>query len=129
VLANWFVCNICSYDQIQHQAQLSGTKLSRGTTADWLSYFREVCLKVIARETPKFTGGAGLTVDIDESKFGKRKYNKCRLVKGQWVIGGICQETKDVFLAVCPENKRDSTTLIDTIDVCQGAPSNITFTL
>jgi len=38
----------------------------------------------------------GLTVKVDKSKFGKRKY-KGRLVEGQWVIGGICRETGDIF--------------------------------
>ena len=61
-------------------------------------------------------GGTGLTVEIDESKFGKRKYNKGRLVEGQWVVGGICRETGDVFLAVCPNNKRDAETLLDIIE-------------
>jgi len=116
MLASLFVSDVSSYDQIQYQAQLTDTKLSRGTIADWLSYFREVCLEIIARETPKLIGGAGFTVEIDESKFGKRKYNKGRLVEGQWVIGGICGETKDVFLAVCPENKRDAATLIDIVE-------------
>ena len=54
-----------------------------------------------------------MTVEFDESKFGRRKYNKGRLVEGQWVLGGICCETKDVFLAVCPNNKRDAPTLLD----------------
>ncbi|KAI9103766.1 hypothetical protein DFS34DRAFT_590183 [Phlyctochytrium arcticum] len=34
-------------------------------------------------------GGPGTIVGIDESKFGKRKYNKGRRVEGQWVFGGI----------------------------------------
>jgi len=38
-----------------------------------------------ARETPKFTGGAGFTVEIDDSKYGKRKYNKGEMVESQWV--------------------------------------------
>jgi len=33
---------------------------------------REVCLETIVKETPKLIGGAGLTVEIDESKFGKK---------------------------------------------------------
>jgi len=116
VLANLFVSNICSYEQIRYQAQLTDTTLSQGTIADWLSYFCEVCLETVSRETPKLIGGAGLTVEVDESKFGKHKYNKGRLVEGQWVVGGICRETKDIFLAVCRENKRDAPTLIDIIE-------------
>ena len=89
-------------------------RLNWETVADWLTYFREICLETIARETPKLIGGAGCTVD--ESKFGKSKYNKGRLVEGQWVVVGICGETKDVFLALCPNNKRDASTLIDIIE-------------
>ena len=81
----------------------SESQLSKAAVADWLSFCREACLETIARETPKLLVGLGLTVEVDESKFGKKKYNKGRLVEGQWVIGGICRETGDVFLAVCPE--------------------------
>jgi len=42
-------------------------------------------------------------VEVDERKFGKRKYNKRTMIEGQWVVGGICRETKDVFLAICPD--------------------------
>jgi len=70
LLVNLFCANITSYEQIQYQGQLSEKKLSFSTIADWLSYCREVCLEIIARETPILIGGAGLTVKIDESKFG-----------------------------------------------------------
>jgi len=56
-----------------------------------------------------------MTVEVDESKFGKRKYNKGRVVEGQWVLGGICRETNDVFLALCQDNKHDAPTLLDLI--------------
>lgn len=38
-------------------------------------------------------GGPGRTVEIDESKFGKRKYHRGKRVDGVWVFGGIERET------------------------------------
>ena len=43
-------------------------------------------------------GGPNTIVEIDEGKFGKRKYNRGRLVDGQLVLGGLCRETKECFL-------------------------------
>jgi len=116
VIINSFCGNICEYSQIRYQAQLGEKRLSFETTADWLSYCREICLEIVARESPKLIGGQGCTVEIDESKFGKRKYNKGRYVEGQWVVGGICRENGDIFLATCPNNKRDAPTLTDIIE-------------
>ena len=58
-------------------------------------------------------GGPGTVVEIDEAKFGKRKYNKGRPVEGTWVLGGICRETGDMFMEVV--EKRDKATLIPII--------------
>ena len=38
--------------------------------------------------------------EIDESKFGKRKYNRGCVIEGQRVLGGICRETKEIFLVI-----------------------------
>ena len=37
--------------------------------------------------------GPGKTVQIDESKVGKRKYHRVHRVEGQWVFGGIEEDT------------------------------------
>jgi len=34
-------------------------------------------------------GGPNKIVDIDESKFGQRKYQKGHAVTGQWVLGSV----------------------------------------
>lgn len=34
-------------------------------------------------------GGRNKIVELDESKIGKRKYNRGQKVEGAWVIGGI----------------------------------------
>ena len=56
-------------------------------------------------------GGPGQIVEIDESKFGKRKFNCGRRVIGKWVIGGVARGSGECFLAECPNNKRDANTL------------------
>ena len=47
-------------------------------------------------------------VEIDESKFGKRKYNVGRVVEGQWVFGGICRETQQFFMVPVPDRTSDT---------------------
>ena len=44
------------------------------------------------RTRPKI-GGPGKVVEIDEAKFGKRKYSRGRMVEGTWILGGIERET------------------------------------
>ena len=34
-------------------------------------------------------GGEIHVVQIDEAHFGHRKYNRGRMIKGQWIFGGI----------------------------------------
>ena len=58
-------------------------------------------------------GGPGTTVEIDESKFGKMKYNRGRKIEGKWVFGGLCRETKACFLV--PVGRRDKETLLPNI--------------
>uniref|UniRef100_A0A1X7TR95 Uncharacterized protein n=1 Tax=Amphimedon queenslandica TaxID=400682 RepID=A0A1X7TR95_AMPQE len=36
---------------------------------------------------PVEIGGPGINVEINESKFGQRKYNRAHLVEGHWVFG------------------------------------------
>src|SRR6516225_4316799 len=51
-------------------------------------------------------GGEGVIVEIDESKFGKRKYHRGHRVEGAWIVGGIERTPeKKVFLARVEDRK------------------------
>ena len=86
---------------------------SSETVCDYKRYCRDICYNIVSEMSSDKIGGPGLTVEIDESKFGKNKYHKGRYMEGQWIFGGICRETKDFF--VVPVPKRDSLTLIPVI--------------
>lgn len=122
--------NKLPYKIAQHESSISSgddsesekiLKTSSETIVDYYKSCKEVCEFGFSLVKKTKIGGPGLTVQIDESKFGKRKYNKGRKVKGQWVLGGICSETNDVFLI--PVDKRDKETLIPLIveNVEQGS--------
>ncbi|KAK9731904.1 hypothetical protein QE152_g13295 [Popillia japonica] len=58
---------------------------------------REVCLEYFMYRPTKL-GGPGIVVEIDESKFGRRKYHKGHRIEGQWVFGGFERGTGRVFM-------------------------------
>jgi len=60
-------------------------------------------------------GGRGHIVEIDESKFGKRKYHRGRRVIGKWIVGRYCRTTGECFLVECTDNKRNHHTLFRLI--------------
>ena len=64
-------------------------------------------------ENSEILGGEGKIVQIDKSKFGKRKYHRGHPVEGQWVFGGIEQDRLKCFLVAV--EKRDKGTLLPII--------------
>jgi transposase-like protein len=59
-------------------------------------------------------GGPNIVVEIDESKFGKRKYNRGHRVEGCWVLGGV-ERTEERKLFVLTVNDRSAETLLQAI--------------
>ena len=90
------------------------SKLSVKTIAKFRNIMGNVFVESVQRNICNSKiGGPGKSVQIDEAKFGKQKYNRGRLVEGTWVLGGICSETGEMFLE--PVKKRDKDTLIPII--------------
>ncbi|GBN89235.1 hypothetical protein AVEN_197865-1 [Araneus ventricosus] len=54
--------------------------VSEPTVVDWKSFCREVCVDRLVKDSKEKIGGVGMIVEIDESKFGKRKYNRGKRV-------------------------------------------------
>ena len=86
------------------------------TAIDYYNYLREVCTISTHRRGDNIIGGEGLTVEIDESKFFCRKYKRGRMLANEkpgegsqqrgWVFGGICRETREVFMVRVPDRTR-----------------------
>lgn len=96
-------------DQAQIRHELG---LATHTGVDWDSFCREVC-EISLMEDSESIGGEGKVVQIDESKFGKRKYHRGHHVEGQWVFGGIENDSRKCFLIAV--EKRDEQTLLPII--------------
>lgn len=62
----------------------------------------------------KYLGGPGIIVEIDESKFGKRKYHRGAHVEGVWVVGGV-ERTAERKVFLITVTNRDSNTMRDII--------------
>ena len=93
-------------------AQLTG--LSENTISDWkILLHTRVADWLIANPSP--IGGPGVIVELEEAKFGKKKYIKRAYREGQWVLGGADRNTGQCFLLPCPGNKRDAPTLLPLI--------------
>ena len=90
-------------------------QVAEHTIVDWCCFCREVCIVFEADHFEKI-GGPGCTVEIDESKFGKRKYNRGRLRDGKWVLGGIERGSDNMFMR--DVHARDAATLLPIIQNC-----------
>lgn len=87
-------------------------RLTDKTLTDWSSFCREVTYDMMVINKTKL-GGYGHIVEIDESKFGRRKHHRGHSVEGQWVFGGYERETGRCFMV--PVENRNATTLLAII--------------
>ena len=86
---------------------------SRQSSVDWGMFCGETCEVLVYMESEAI-GGRGKRVQIDESKFGKPKYHRVHKVEGQWVFGGIEEDSRKCFMVAV--EKRDRETLLPLIE-------------
>ena len=93
-------------EQWQIKQQLG---LGSHTAVDWDMFCRELCEVTLFEDREKL-GGPGKVVQIDESKIGKRKYHRGHVVEGEWVFGGIEEESRKCFI-LCVDDRSEATLL------------------
>ena len=125
LLAYSFVNPTLTYSQVKEQTTVTSDEdeedlETKETSSNTINKFNEIfrhmiCDQMLLDGNNKI-GGAGKTVEVDESLFGKRKYNRgsCK-GRGKWILGGVCRETKDIFMVKCDNNRRDRETLENII--------------
>jgi transposase-like protein len=101
---------------IAHEAEIG--QGSTHTMVDWASFCREICEQHLMDHPMEIGGldqnGMSLTVEIDESKFFHRKYNRGQWREGHWVFGGIERNSGKCFLVEVPD--RTEATLLGIIE-------------
>ena len=111
LLLLWLYCTHNSVSQAAVTASLN-VKTVRGI----FKAIRQCMVEDILDQQQNYKlGGVGEIVEIDESKFGKRKYHRGKRVVGKWVLGGIQRSNGQLFLVECEDNKRDHNTLMRAI--------------
>ena len=87
--------------------------MSCTTATNWTNHFAQlVALDLTAIETK--IGGPDVVVEIDESKFGKRMYNRGHRIEGVWVVGGV-ERTPERRMFVVRVDDRSAQTLMHII--------------
>jgi len=93
------------------------TGFSKESVANWIqNYCQLIELDMQSMpEDDRKVGGPGIIVQIDESKFGKRKYNRGHKVQGVWVVGGVELTEQRKLFAVSTDN-RTAAQLLEIIE-------------
>ncbi len=107
------------------QSIMDFTGCSANTITEWTSIIRDACTQSLTYTTQKI-GGEEIIVEIDETKLGKRKYNRGHRVEGVWCICGI-ERTEAKRCFVIPVENRNADT-IKTIIENYVEPGSIIYT-
>lgn len=91
--------------------------IDRNTASGISDLIREIICESIALNNEMLGGinedGSSKIVEIDESLFFKRKYNRGRIQNGQWFVGGIERNSRKCFIV--PVENRNAITMLNII--------------
>ena len=80
--------------------------INRITVSQYCDLFREAIVYYIEMNSTRIGGydneGNPNVVEIDESLFFRRKYNRDRIQNEQWYVGGIERGTRRCFIVPVP---------------------------
>nr|XP_034193073.1 uncharacterized protein LOC117610143 [Osmia lignaria] len=97
--------------------------ISSSTAVDWTNFCRELMYEWLIKDENQI-GGDVIVVEIDEAKFGRQKYNRGRVIQGQWIFGAIERHSKKFF--VVPIASRKSEVLLP-LNLKNIAPGTIIY--
>lgn len=108
-----------------HNSIMKITGHSCPTISAYMSYFRNLVINALDNEDC-LIGGPGIVVELDESKFGKRKYNRGHRVEGAWVVGGVERtDARRMFVEVVDDRSAET---LNEIIIRNVRPGSIVYT-
>lgn len=99
--------------KISVSSAISLTGHSPNTVVKFWGHFRKLVASTL-EESDVLIGGPDVIVEVDESKLGKRKYNRGHHVDGVWVVVGV-ERTAARRVFVVPVQSRDGGTLQEIV--------------
>ena len=84
------------------------TGVAPGTITNWTMYFSDL-VGLDVEEHHEMIGGPGIEVEIDESKFGKRRAHRGHRVDGVWVVGAVERTAERRMFAVPVADRTEPT--------------------
>lgn len=92
--------------------------VNRKVVSGWVRLFREASAEYIIDNNEMLGGidedGKPITVEIDESLFFRRKYNRGRIIDGTWYVAGIERGSSKCF--IIPTIRRNKVAMKEIID-------------
>lgn len=102
-----FIC------EVSIKSIITMTGHSSATIGKFFKAFRS-CIAAEYQLSECRIGGPGVQVQLDECKFGKRKFHRGHQVEGVWVFGGV-EVTEERKMFAVPVFRRDALTLNEII--------------